>query len=45
MVYTGDFQGGILWWTSEKLKHTESDVEKVMKNVFDVPEGVEDSLD
>jgi hypothetical protein len=45
MIYSGDYDGGIFWWTAEKIKASESDAEKVMKNVFDVPEGVEDLPD
>lgn len=42
LLYTGGKDGDMFWWTNSKLKFEESDAEKVMKNVFDVPESVED---
>ena len=45
MIFSGDYEGGIFWWASEKIKQQESDADKVMKNVFDIPEGVDDQED
>ena len=45
MLYSGGFKGEFYWWCQGKIKIDDSDAEKVMKNVFDVPDGVDDQDD